>query len=200
MSENEEPNVVESDSDSEVDLTDEETEADDTDTVTNYFSEDSVDDEQEPRAPEEVEVLNEPTLRRSGRIAREPAPEIAAYIATTNDEPITYKDAIVGEDAKMWKIAMGEELKSLSDNGTWVETSLPKGRKAIGCKWVFKIKRDDAGNAILYKARLVAKGYSQKEGIDYGEIFAPVAKYKTIRMLLGIAAKHSLMKYQKQLH
>ena len=196
ISENEETKLSESDSDSEVDLTDEETEAHDTNTVTNYFSDDdSVDEESEPEATEKVEVLNEPTLRRSARIAQEPAPEIAAYIATTvaayiatiNDEPITYQDAMAGKDANMWKIAMREELKSLSDNKTWIETALPKGRKAIGCKWVFKIKRDDAGNAIRYKARLVAKGYSQKEGIDYGEIFAPVAKYKTIRMLLGIS-------------
>ena len=194
MPANEEPSPPESDSDSEVDLTDEETEAelDDTDTVTNYFSEDSVDDEQVPSTTDEEEELVGTTLRRSGRIAREPAPEIAAYIATINDEPTSYNDAISCKDAKMWKDAMKEELKSLSNNGTWVETSLPKGRKAIGCKWVFKIKRDDSGNAIRYKARLVAKGYSQKEGIDYGEIFAPVAKYKTIRMLLGIAAKHNL--------
>ena len=142
-----------------------------TDTVTNYFSEDSVDDEQVPSITDEEEVLVETSLRRSGRIAKEPGPEIAAYIATINDEPTTYKDAISCKDAKMWKDAMNEELKSLSYNGTWVETSLPKGRKAIGCKWVFKIKRDDSGNAIRYKARLVAKGYSQKEGIDYGEIF-----------------------------
>jgi hypothetical protein len=88
---------------------------------------------------------------------------------------------------------MTEELKSLYENGTWEEATLPRGRKTIGCKWVYKIKRDNEGVVIRYKARLVAKGFSQKEGIDYGEIFAPVAKYKTIRMLLGIASKNNLV-------
>lgn len=64
------------------------------------------------------------------------------------------------------------------------------GRKAIGLKWVFKIKRDASGNVTKYKARLVAKGYVQKQGLDYDEVFAPVARLKTVRILLALSGKN----------
>ena len=59
----------------------------------------------------------------------------------------------------------------MSKNGVWELVQLPKGCKAIGCKWVFKTKRDSKGDIERYKVRLVAKGFTQKEGIDYNEIF-----------------------------
>jgi hypothetical protein len=104
------------------------------------------------------------------------------------DEPTSYQEAMETKEAKEWKGAAGKEYQSLIDNKTWVKCKLPAGRKPIGCKWVFKVKINKNGEIERYKARLVAKGYSQKEGIDYIETFAPVLKYKSLRILLSIAA------------
>ncbi|GJX08294.1 zinc finger, CCHC-type containing protein [Tanacetum coccineum] len=103
------------------------------------------------------------------------------------DEPKNYKEA--STDQK-WIEAMKVELDSINRNNTWELTNLPKGHKAIGLKWVFKTKRDANGNIVKHKARLVAKGYIQEHGIDFEEVFAPVARMETIRLLLAIAANN----------
>ena len=81
---------------------------------------------------------------------------VRAIIARTNDEPRTLEEALGSDDAANWKTAWDSEVKSLTDNGTWILEDLPEGRTAIGCRWVFKIKEDGR-----YKAPLVAKGYAQ---------------------------------------
>ena len=73
-----------------------------------------------------------------------------------------------------WVEAMRHEIKALEDNHTWEITKLPKDKKAIGCKWVYKIKYKADGDIDRFKARLVDKGYNQKEGLDYQETFSPV--------------------------
>ncbi|KAL0310336.1 UNVERIFIED_CONTAM: Retrovirus-related Pol polyprotein from transposon RE2 [Sesamum calycinum] len=103
-------------------------------------------------------------------------------------EPKTYLQA--SKDAN-WVMAMQEELQALDKNGTWELTSLPPTKRAIGSKWVFKLKLHPDGIIARYKARLVAKGYNQVEGVDYFESFSPVAKSVTVRLFLGIATVKS---------
>ena len=80
-------------------------------------------------------------------------------------------------------------MNTLEENNTWGLDRLPPGKRAIGCKWVLAIKTNSHENSHRYKARLVAKGFSQREGIDYFETFAPVVRYESIRILLSLAAK-----------
>ncbi|GFX87752.1 uncharacterized mitochondrial protein AtMg00820 [Trichonephila clavipes] len=87
---------------------------------------------------------------------------------------------------------MKEELESLSSNNTWVLVNLPSDRKAIGNRWVFKVKQNADGTAQHFKAQLVAKGYSQKFGVDFSETFSPVVRWDTIRTVLSIAAVRKL--------
>ncbi|GJZ35810.1 zinc finger, CCHC-type containing protein, partial [Tanacetum coccineum] len=105
----------------------------------------------------------------------------------TEEEPHNYKEASTD---KKWIEAMEIELDSINKNNTWTLTTLPPNQKAIGLKWVFKTKRDAKGNIIKYKARLVAKGYVQEQGIDFDEVFAPVARIETVRLILALAAYH----------
>ncbi|MCO5603724.1 hypothetical protein L7F22_057875 [Adiantum nelumboides] len=90
------------------------------------------------------------------------------------------------EHNSKWELAMQEEIKALHANDTWDLVELPKGRKAIPNKWVYKIKTVDAKPK--YKARLVAKGYAQTKGIDFQEVFSPVVKMTTLRVLFAIVA------------
>lgn len=103
------------------------------------------------------------------------------FIATA--EPTTVKQALM--DPK-WLAVMRQEYKALVDIGTWVLITLPPHRKAIGCKWVFRIK-ENANCTIKHKARLVANGYNQQPGKDFGETFSLVIKPVTIHVLLTLA-------------
>lgn len=101
------------------------------------------------------------------------------------DEPVSYAQA--AKDLS-WRDAMKREMDAVEKNGTWKLTELPPGQKVIGLKWIFKIKRDTDGRVLKHKARIVAKGYVQKQGVDFEEIFAPVTRLETVRMLLALAA------------
>jgi hypothetical protein len=83
---------------------------------------------------------------------------------------------------------MDEEMAALDANATWELVVLPKDKKAIGCKWVYKVKHNADGSMSKYKARLVAKGYAQMYGIDYEETYSPVAKMTNVRAIFAMAA------------
>jgi hypothetical protein len=104
---------------------------------------------------------------------------------TQHTEPATYAEACKSDH---WVQAMNSELNALAKTGTWKIVDMPPNVKPIGSKWVYKIKHKSDGSIERYKARLVAKGYTQVEGLDFFDIFSPVAKLTTVRMLLAIAA------------
>lgn len=119
-------------------------------------------------------------VRRSVRTLRLPEHfnDFHLYCASSGNslvEPKTYHEAVNGPASDVWIVAMKDEIQSIEDNDTWELTSLPENRKAIGSKWVYKIKTDASGEIKQHKARLVAQGFTQKFGVDYDEVFAPVA-------------------------
>ncbi|BBG99437.1 transposable element gene [Prunus dulcis] len=95
---------------------------------------------------------------------------------------------------------MHSELQALEANHTWSLVSLPPSHRPIGCKWIFRIKYNSDGTVDRFKARLVAKGFNQREGIDFTDTFAPVAKLITVRCLLSIAAAHHWPLHQMDVH
>jgi hypothetical protein len=105
---------------------------------------------------------------------------------TFAEEPPTFAAA---EREPSWRAAMTEEMDSITDNNTWELVELPRGHRAIGLKWLFKVKRDEHGNVVRHKARLVAKGYVQRAGVDFDEVFAPVARMESVRLMLALAAQ-----------
>lgn len=113
-----------------------------------------------------------------------------AFVAAimSHDEPKTFSHAAQHAE---WREAMANEIQALEDNNTWTLEPLPEDKRLVGCKWVYKIKYKPNGDIEKYKARLVAKGFTQIEGEDFTETFAPVAKMTIVHCLLTVAAaKH----------
>jgi hypothetical protein len=146
------------------------------------------------------DLINEP--RRS---ARNPMPkrrfgiEIGEVFLTTDEgihEPRTVAEALSGTEAKEWSIAMQEEMDSMDKNQVWELVDLPPGRKAVGNKWILKVKRKADGSIDRYKARLVAKGFTQVEGVDYDETFSPVVRFSSVRIILAMVASMDLELFQ----
>ncbi|KAD3336139.1 hypothetical protein E3N88_31658 [Mikania micrantha] len=117
------------------------------------------------------------------------------YLAaiTKGCEPKRFFQAM--QDVK-WRKAMQREIEALEQNETWTLEELPEGKHVIDSKWVYKIKYKPNGDIERYKARLIAKGFTQVEGIDYHDTFAPVAKLVTVRCLLSIAVKRDWILHQ----
>jgi hypothetical protein len=101
-------------------------------------------------------------------------------------EPSSFEEA---SQQQVWRDAMVEEYASIMKNDVWEVVPRPEGKSVIGSRWIYKIKHVADGSVEKFKARFVAKGFSQKEGIDYDETFAPVARYTSIRAVISIAAE-----------
>ena len=112
------------------------------------------------------------------------------------EEPNSYKDALSSNCAKQWKAAMDDEFYSLQVNETWELVPRPTDQNVIGYRWTFKLKLGPDGSVVRHKARLVAKGYSQTQGVDFDEVFSPVAHKTTIRALLSYANSSDLHIHQ----
>jgi hypothetical protein len=136
--------------------------------------------------------------KRTDIIGSAPPPRQAArnvhrelfFFFATGEEPSTFHEA---KQEAAWRQAMSEEIKSIEENNTWKLTDLPAGHRPIGLKWVYKLKKDANGVIVKHKARLVAKGYVQQAGVDFDEIFAPVAILDSVRLLLALAAQEGVM-------
>jgi hypothetical protein len=121
-----------------------------------------------------------------------PHTAFAAKKRTPLGEPNSFSEAMRRPDASMWYDAAATEIRALVENGTWELVKLPPGKKAIGCRWVFRVKRNVDGTVERYKGRLVAQGFSQRPGIDYDETFAPTPRWAAIRAVLALAALEDL--------
>ncbi|WVZ08788.1 hypothetical protein V8G54_022134 [Vigna mungo] len=105
-----------------------------------------------------------------------------AFLADT--EALTWKQAI---NVKEWREAMLKELKVIKKNRTWEMVELPQHKQPIDVKWVFKIKHKLDGEVAKFKSRLVARGFLQKPEVDFTDVFAPVARLETVRLLIVVA-------------
>ena len=112
------------------------------------------------------------------------------------EEPKTVHEALNGEQSSQWREAMESEYLSLLKNNTWDLVPPPEGKNVVGSRWVLKVKRDEDGSVDRFKARLVAQGYSYMKGVDYDEVFSPVARYSSVRSLLALANAQDLEIHQ----
>ena len=103
-----------------------------------------------------------------------------------------YEKAILHEEKDKWFKVMQEEMKSLHEKHTFELGKLPQGKRPLKDKWVFKLKSEDNNSQPRYKTRLVVKGFGQKKRIDFEEIFSPVVKMSSIRVVLGLVASLNL--------
>ncbi|CAL9007919.1 unnamed protein product [Prunus brigantina] len=119
--------------------------------------------------------------------------EISYLCYVSQIEPKNVKEAIVDND---WILAIQEELNQFERNDVWYLVPRPKDANVIGTKWIFRNKTDEKGKVIRNKARLVAQGYTQVEGLDFDETFAPVARLESVRLLLAIACHLGIKLYR----
>ena len=123
--------------------------------------------------------------------------EVVSYNDSTcfmiHEDPNCFDEAV---KQQKWKAAMDLEIKAIEKTQTWELVNPPEGVQRIGVKWIYKTKLNEKGEVGKCKARLVVKGYAQRYGIDYSEVFAPVARWDTIRLILALAAQRGWVVFQ----
>jgi hypothetical protein len=159
---------------------------------------DSSSDDDDPQEEQETSIAAGRQKRQIRPPQRYGYADLVAYALTVAEdtavqEPSTYSEAVTSSESAQWVVAMNEEIESLHKNQTWELVKLPRGAKTVGCKWIFKKKEGIPGvEDARFKARLVAKGYSQREGMDFNEVFSPVVRHSSIRVLLAMVALYDL--------
>ena len=121
--------------------------------------------------------------------------EAAFVVDSVGEMPTTFQSSMESSNAVKWKEACDSEIDSLRKNKTWELVELPKGRKAIGCRWVFQVKENQDGE-VERSRRVLWPRASCRSMVDYDETFAPVAKFTSIRVVLSLAAKYNLAIHQ----
>lgn len=109
-------------------------------------------------------------------------------------EPESYQEVMYHEKKREWKKAIQEKMKSLHENHTYDLVKLPKGKRTLKRKWIYRLKSEKNGSQPRYKARLVVNGFTQKKGVDFKEIFSPIMKMTFIWVVLRLAASLDYMK------
>jgi hypothetical protein len=160
--------------------------------ITNHWEE-----QQEP--PIQDVPHNEPP-RRSQRARRSAiSDDYEVYVSEEiqmEGDPTSFVEAMRSAYSSKWLEAMEDEMRSMSINKVWDLEEIPKGAKTVGCKWVYKTKYDSKGNIERFKARLMAKCFTQREGIDYTEIFSPVSCKDSLRIIMALVAHYDLELHQ----
>jgi hypothetical protein len=148
----------------------------------------------------ENDVPNQENIRRSQRVRKSAIPD--DYEIYTSEEihmegdPTSYEEAMRSPHSSKSREAMEDEMRSMNANQVWKLEEIPKGAKTVGCKWIYKIKRDSKVNIDRFKARLVAKGFTQREGINYNETFSPVSSMDSFRIIMTLVAYYNLELHQ----
>ena len=137
-----------------------------------------------------------PKIIRTGQRGRPRKEYQVANVAEIEEDPTTIEKAISSVHKEKWIEAMQNEYNSLMECKTWELTNLPPGKKTISCKWVFHTKKNQDGEVERHKARLVTRGCEQRYGIDFDEVYAPVARMEIIRTLFALSVEEELHIHQ----
>ena len=108
-------------------------------------------------------------------------------------DPVYFEEEIQDEN---WEDAMNQEIDAIRRNETWGLVKLPENKKALGVKWIYRTKLKQNWEVQKYKAKLIVKGYKEKFGVDYEEVFIPVTRLETVRLLSTLAAKNDWKVHQ----